>query len=180
MSLFDDVDAAWLGGFLDGEGCFQIVKHERRPGALSYQPSIMAANADLGLLERCRDLGEGTVCRVRPASSAWKATYRWNVRGVMAGRVAKAVLPYLHGKHEQALILLELRESIEEPASRGINYRTQRVSADATAWRETLKLAINALNRRGSTAPPTEQLLALEAVRSVLPEIALTHLRGTA
>jgi hypothetical protein len=154
------VEAAWLAGFIDGEGCLQVVRARR----VTYDASVMVGHTDLAVLERCSALAGGSICLVRTRSAAWKPSYRWNVRGKGVTPLLEAVLPYLVVKQEQAKILLILRLSAEVGARLG----KSTLSSQEREWRETLKLATNALNHRGSGDPSPEMLAALANVRQYL------------
>jgi hypothetical protein len=166
-------DAAWLAGFLDGEGSFQITLASRR---VNFDAAVSAANTHRDALERCRELAGGSICALGRSKSAWRQYYKWEIRGKSVTSTLHAILPYLVIKREQAEILMVLRLSSEAGARLGKSILPEH----EVRWRETLKLAINALNTRGTAAPSESAITALAVVRAYIAsdDRQLSLLRG--
>jgi len=96
--------AAWVAGYLDGEGCFTT-------NSLS---SILVdvSNTHLPSLERLKALFGGTI-RLKSSTSpaAWRRAYSWRVHGEKAERLIHTIRPFLREKQGQADLLLEFRRT---------------------------------------------------------------------
>lgn len=144
-----DIDAAWLAGFLDGEGTFMVTRTTR--ATLNYpffDAAIAASNTDERLVRRCADLCGGKVIKSEPKNKRHKTAYIWTLRGVRVGPVAKTVLPYLVGRVEQAKIVIELRAMTKRGSPKG-RFGTQK-TPEENAAREALYERCCMLNRRGN------------------------------
>ena len=105
---------SWLGGFVDGEGCFHINKY----------PEFHLTNTDRQVLEYiCENLKQSRVealrdCKVRLStmgSEKWKSRYKIQVRGRKAVEWAKFLLPFLRLKTEQANLLIQFPFCNQKP-----------------------------------------------------------------
>lgn len=160
MTGAPDNDTTSQDGFLKKRG---------RPSSLAPATTLAVLRRDRGLT--LKDLERRTGISV----SIWSQLERGlmvpqprHLAALGSGRVLLDVEPYIVGKREQVRILLALRASIEVPRQKGVWYQATRVPPNETAWREQLKLAVNALNTRGSGEPPAEQSHALAVVRGTL------------
>jgi hypothetical protein len=166
-------DRAWLAGFLDGEGTFQVVRHIKHgdkhfPSGSKlyehYSAEVCAVNTDKRLVDRCREIAGGFVMgpfRVSSKGGSAKSAYRWVLKGTKVSQLLGWIAPLLVGKSEQARILVLMREITTRGAARG---RFGRVTIQGDMdRRRTLKDAIHALNHRGTTpvAPHQQESLAI-------------------
>ena len=123
--------AAYLAGFMDGEGSFSIVKTyqitKRVDGTkhkgIRYHLHIKIANTDLNVLKWISHNFGGQVSIKKDWNPKWKTRYDWTLTGY--GNMEKfilAILPYLLIKRKQALVALEFaRLSGQEcPESRDV------------------------------------------------------------
>jgi hypothetical protein len=108
--------AAYLAGFMDGEGSFSIVKtHQitkRKDGTkhkgVRYHLHIKIANTNLAVLKWIVEHFGGQISKKKDWSPKWKPRYDWTLTGY--GRmeaVILSILPYLQIKREQSLVALE-------------------------------------------------------------------------
>ena len=99
-----DTEAAWLAGFLDGEGCLAV--YPVRDKYRAYH--ITVPGVHYGSLKRCRDLTDtGNVTVKHEADAVRQKQWYWRVaskRDIVD--IIRQVLPYLTVKREDALVIL--------------------------------------------------------------------------
>lgn len=107
LAIGRDVSPRYLAGFIDGEGALMIARssdssHKR----YQYRARIAVANVDRGVLEDLQGSFGGILTNQPPRKTRWKHAYGlvWTDR--MAGRILRAVKPYLRVKRRQAEVLL--------------------------------------------------------------------------
>lgn len=101
----NSLDAAWLAGFIDGDGCITLSKRRH------YTPLLVIDSCDAELLEKVkRIIGAGYVC-CKPKyknhhRQAW--SFRLNNFEVLCG-VLREIYPFLscNVKKQRAAIVLE-------------------------------------------------------------------------
>lgn len=142
-----DIDAAWLAGFLDGEGSFMITR-QRRGESCYYSAAISASNTDRRLVDRCRALAGGLIVRSPMKNTRWKTAYIWSVKGRLVRPLIGAVLPFLVSKRKQAENLLALRD-ITRNGSKSGHFGMPVKTAEEVAQRHALYSQVQELNRRG-------------------------------
>ena len=169
-----DTEAAWLAGFLEGEGTFQVVETRKTGSGPIYEAQIAATNTAYAALERCHEIAGGWLYGpIGRGNAKWKPAYRWTLRGKALGPVLRALIPHLVAKREPALILLCLREEITVGAN--VNeWGRKPLGADVLARRTDYKMAMHALNHRGALPTPQEQTEALARIHPQLEAIAAT------
>ena len=91
---------AYIGGYLDGEGCFRVSKTPIISVANTYPYTVMALQRLFGGTIRCRER----------ASELHRTLYEWTVCGSDARNCINIVRPYLWEKRTQADMLLEIFE----------------------------------------------------------------------
>lgn len=102
------VDAAYIAGLMDGEGCFTIVKSkaENTPIKTQYGLRVEFCMCDRGPIELVAKLFD------RPISTqvlkSGRIAYRVNLHATKAAAFIKSVMPYLRGKQQQAKLCLTL------------------------------------------------------------------------
>ncbi len=58
----NEIEAAWLAGFLDGEGSFMITRGWHNGcAAPTYDAAVAATNTDRSLIDRCKQLAGGKI-----------------------------------------------------------------------------------------------------------------------
>jgi hypothetical protein len=108
--------AAYVAGFMDGEGSFSIVKtyeiKKRKDGTknkrILYHIKVTIANTNKKVLDWISSNFGGTVYEKKSHNSKWKTRYDWFItKHSDREKFILAVLPYLQIKREQALVALE-------------------------------------------------------------------------
>lgn len=143
-------DAAWLAGFIDGEGCIKVQRSNINNGRVNYRIRVDVVNTNAAIITQIRDLvGVGAIYQIRSPSRCnprWKPLWRWQTNSAKDARtVLELVRPYLRLKVPQAdemlaLLSLPMRE-------RGC--RAKRLTPEEIADRDKHVLRISELNRRG-------------------------------
>jgi hypothetical protein len=97
----NDVEAAWLAGILEGEGCFHLQKtyqmyRGKRYGPY-FHPVIKVAMTDFDIIERLQAITGVGLVRTVPVRQEWhKEQWIWVVgRKAHVALVIKAVYPHL-------------------------------------------------------------------------------------
>ncbi|WP_394620972.1 LAGLIDADG family homing endonuclease [Lentzea sp. JNUCC 0626] len=108
MSRLDKVDAAWLAGLLDGEGCFDLPRGN---------PRVRVKMSDLDVILRAADLmGAKTYPEVVPGR---KPLLVAQITGDAAVEVLRAVLPFLGSRRSaRATEIILAHEAKGRPALR--------------------------------------------------------------
>lgn len=104
------IDAAWVAGLFDGEGCICIVQQKKKENRSRwFELAVSLSNTHLQSLERLMRLfGFGRIYRCR-ASETRRPHYKWGLSTCQAESFLLTVLPYLFIKHRQAELALEFR-----------------------------------------------------------------------
>lgn len=140
-----DIQAAWIAGLIDGEGCLGIWR-ERRQGNKSgfrYRAVVQIANTNRALLDAVAAVLPGTIQLKdarRTSALRHKPLYQFCVFSRCVGPVLKAVAPYLVIKKTQAEALMRFRDITDNAPVRA--------SQDHELL-EPLYQQCRALNRRG-------------------------------
>jgi hypothetical protein len=153
MSITD----AYAAGLVDGEGCVYIQNSTRKgPGRRSYHPVLEIGMSSKGrglLLLLQREYG-GTVNQSRKATERWDSAFAWVATGVTATACLTRLLPHLVLKREQARMAIRVWEIRQSLVPRG---GTNARWTDTAAMRcETIRRAVQELNRKGPEEPPME------------------------
>ena len=145
-------EAAWLAGFLDGEGSFMVTRSFRKTcAAPTYIAVVAAANTDIRLVERCKTLAGGCIVGIKSKSDRWKDAYHWTLKGVGVGPVLVEIIPYLVSKKRQAELLLHLRSLTRIGSPPGRN--STRKTLEEVDQRTSVYIAVRDLNKRGPRNP---------------------------
>lgn len=104
---FDEL--SWLGGFMDGEGCLNLLK---RYSGTSYTPKITIVNTNKVLIDKvveilsCKEIAH--FIDIKASTKKWKTRYEVCVSGMLrCKKFLELIQPYLVGKAPQAKILKE-------------------------------------------------------------------------
>ena len=107
-----DLELTWLACFVDTEGCLGLHKKHMYRGKYSIGPEITLCNTDGRLLQRVRYIMKQHelphYVHVYQGKHNKKANWVVKIYGMKrAKRFLEAILPYLVGKADQALAMLE-------------------------------------------------------------------------
>src|ERR1700722_7418020 len=107
-----DVDAAYIAGIMDGEGCFLIEKFatEASPIGFQFRSSVQVTMCEFDTIKWIADLTDRHIQRKKLKSGRTGYVIVWRNR--FAVEFINHILPYLRGKREQAEILLDYEKNI--------------------------------------------------------------------
>lgn len=121
-----NLELAWLGGIMDGEGCFSLSKRMRKGKLTNYNTNIIVSNSDPRIIERAHlileDNGIGHYVNWKtPGDVEHEVDGRKFKRSRQMGEVrvfglmrckkfCEAIIPYVFSKQDQAKALLEFIE----------------------------------------------------------------------
>ena len=112
--LLKKIDIANCAGIIDGEGCF-FVHHN----GLNVQVQLIVVMSDE---ETVNFLSQTLGGQVRPIDKANKLHYRWVLCSGNAVKITRTLLPFLHGKRQQAkLFIAYYEEYYKSGRGRGSN-----------------------------------------------------------
>lgn len=128
------VDAAYLAGFMDGEGSIMLT-----PRRDKVSVKLSATNTDLNILEWITEVtGVGNVSKQHLYSENRRQTWFFYCNSDAAISIIEQILPYLKIKSEQAKLAIETQRRLRIPA----------LNADRT-WQAEYIRQMKAMNRRG-------------------------------
>jgi len=120
------VDAAWLAGLIDGEGCFHIGRRKSRPPQRknpSYRFCLLVTMGCEQTVRRVHKLvGRGSV-HERPAKPRSNPAWSWICDGPQAKPIVQQILPFLRTKLEEAEIGLHFLSLPKTPSAHPGNHR---------------------------------------------------------
>lgn len=134
------VEAAYIAGLMDGEGCFYIerFKTDRSPIGFQYRVIATITMCDKRTIEYvCKITGKNYRIRKLPSG---RTAYTIDFRNGIAGDLLKAILPYLQNKKEQAEICLHFNKAVAP--GRGRTY-----TEDHAQVCEAMRLELQRLKR---------------------------------
>lgn len=138
--------AAYMAGFLDGEGTITLVKAtwKRNRAGFQYQPLVSLANTNRGVLEQIVGLcGNGRITVTNSPHVTHKLGYCVRFSTNQIRHVLPQLLPYLRIKKRQAQLLLKF-----------LSFRTagKHLSDETYRRMEDIRMQLRGLNQRGTTA----------------------------
>lgn len=154
-----DADWAWLAGFLDGEGSFQLryqrSARDRHQTSTVACVSVSQAEPRTEVLDWLKQQFGGSVAShgTNDRNSRHNAARRWGVTGARALVVCKGVLPHLKLKRRHAEIVIEhqaTKLSSHVGCRKGLPRSAVRVSPEIQALRAAHVAEMAALNKRGT------------------------------
>jgi hypothetical protein len=97
-SLMSETQAAWLAGYLDGDGSVALVKASRpgRKTPITRIPQVMLYSCDIELVDYAKSLVGGCIQRKSFSKSQRRQQFHWRLHG--AGKtlaLLERVFPYL-------------------------------------------------------------------------------------
>jgi hypothetical protein len=105
------VDAAYIAGFVDGEGSILLTTRKGKAGL-----KMTVANTNRAIMDwLVSTVGVGSLSNHTKASERNKAGWLWQFNSEAAESLLIQILPYLHIKVEQAKLGLETQEKLRDP-----------------------------------------------------------------
>lgn len=102
-----EVDKAWLAGFIDGEGCVNLMKkaiHNRH----YYVVRIQITQTHEDVLKHVAEItGVNRIVKMPRYQKNHADAFKWDADMKDAHRILTDILPYLHRKKEVAELALE-------------------------------------------------------------------------
>lgn len=136
MDRPSDTDLAWSAGIIDGEGCIRLMRHKSKK---SLTAVVHVINTDARILVKLRDMFGGTVSATPRESDNYLPAWRWQVNAAHARSVARAVLPFLVAKRDQAAALLAYEGLLRRRGGRVAD--SKREAVNAPLWEGQLSIA---------------------------------------
>ena len=110
-------DAAYLAGFIDGEGCVAISRKTdptMRAG-YGYRLYLAASNTNRPIIDYVRRItGVGFIYNMNRPSKRHKQAYSWQVWSQQARGVLEQILPFLRIKRKRALIAIKFASTFTQ------------------------------------------------------------------
>jgi hypothetical protein len=118
-----DIEAAYIAGIMDGEGCFLIERFatKRSPIGFQFRSSVQVTMCEFDTIKWIADLTDRHIQRKHLPSGRTAYCLIW--RNSFAVRFIQQILPFLRGKKEQAEILLHYEATIAP--GRGRTYKPE-------------------------------------------------------
>lgn len=105
--MLKDTDAAWLAGYIDGDGCICLMKKSKRK---ARSPELVIDSCDIELLDRVKSLIGGRISAKKSYNPRGRAGFHWRLNGsVQVVEVLRQLLPYMgcKDKIDRARILVD-------------------------------------------------------------------------
>jgi hypothetical protein len=122
MNKLNETDKAYIAGFFDGEGCISISKYQRegRNKTPVYSLQVVIAQKGVDVLHDLQFLtGVGAL---HERHKYHPGTYEWRLSPNDALDFLTEILPYLRGKHQEALIAIEYQNKQGNKNHKGKGY----------------------------------------------------------
>lgn len=108
---------AWLGGFVDGEGCFGIYR-KRTAGKMFHYPILDIVNTNPADIDRAVEIIRSvTGCSIESRVHGNGELPKWSIRVIGFNRMKRllpVLIPFLYGKREEAELVLAFCHSSEK------------------------------------------------------------------
>src|SRR5438309_7768535 len=110
----NELELAWLGGIIDGEGCIGTIHHTQRKNGRfveTWRPHISITNPNPLIIERCTSILERNGASFQLSSrttegTIWKTVMHVQIIGLRrVARVIPVIRPYVYGKAAQLDVL---------------------------------------------------------------------------
>jgi hypothetical protein len=135
----------YLAGFIDGEGCIRIQRHQKNFVSLTVE----IVNTNEQIIRLIAKWFKGNV-RCREGKGNWKNVWVFYNSGKNAAILLEAVYPYLLIKKEQVYIGLEFNKLIMRRGAIKGKWGTNLLPQENHEQREKLANQINILNHKGT------------------------------
>ena len=112
-----EVEDAWAAGFIDGEGCLEIIK-PRTSRSGSYMMRVTVSQKRREPLDRLSALYGGSIRKNK------RGQFDWRITSSSAGTMIDRILPFMIEKREQALIAKEFQQTVAKKGTRPKGFST--------------------------------------------------------
>ena len=161
ISMIEDVELAWQAGIIDGEGTVTLAKQMRkgRPSP-AYRPMVTVTNTNPALVMPFVDAWGGGMYK-RPdkrKSKKWMDSWTWYCPRSVVPEFLRAILPYLRGKRQQAICLIDFTKRcksfprVKGNAVLGKSGGSKPLGPEELFYRDGVWDAIRMLNGKGQFA----------------------------
>ena len=104
MKVLSDLDASYIAGIVDGEGCVHVtkVRNVNSKSGFVYRSGVVIGNTSFSLLRWIKNtIGAGTIKRNKK-HPRHKQSWQYNLWSDEASRLLEQLIPYLLVKEKQA------------------------------------------------------------------------------
>jgi len=136
MSEPTEIDLSYLAGFFDGEGCIDTTRRSLR---------VTLTNIQTKVLEISQRFWGGSIQSIGKATKA----RAWQLHGKDAVAFLKDIVPYLHIKHAQAILAIELNSRGNLRHLQTLDTPTN-ILEEEKSYRDWLKYKMRYLRGRGT------------------------------
>lgn len=168
--MITTMNAAYIAGLVDGEGCITI-GHNKRTETYEVRVYIGMTEPGKSILTRLETQFGGSVKMARAATDRWANAYTWTVSGKRAHALLIHIVQYLQIKQQQARLAIFLHEYIQEhvPAGKSRAVWTDTLRTKAA----TVKCEISDLNQKGPELDYTPPITGAGLYARIVGEMAL-------
>ena len=142
INKLSNTDAAYIAGFLDGEGTITIYRNSYRSadGTPTYALLVSIWNTFQGVIDWIAlTVGYGNVHFKRRSSvKGYKPIYEWKVNGEVAIELLRQLQPYLKVKRLQAEIAFQFGDTLSGPG--------RKLPGNVAEFRKRLRKQVSILN----------------------------------
>lgn len=143
LNKLSKIDAAYLAGLIDGEGCIFIIRARRKDSTRGfiYNSGLDITMTSYFILKFCHAVtGVGSLNKRKYAvKKNWKRAWKWRVCSNQAVEVLTQIFPFLKLKKQQAEIVM-LFQSRMYFHGRGHKLTNKEYAFQQKLWRQMKKL----------------------------------------
>ncbi len=143
------LNAKYLAGFIDGEGCIRIDKSVWKDKSRStcYKVQVVIGHTCLEPLASIQKQFGGSLRAIKRQKKEWKDAYMLQLTGQNARVLLNKIAPHVIVKKEQ----LELAQKFGSSITRGIPAPGKRISKEELELRECFYQEMKKLNSKGKS-----------------------------
>lgn len=117
MKVMNEVECAYIAGFVDGEGCIGLWREKRLSNKCGFRfhPALEANNTNFEVLYRIREMmGNGRIVHIFNKQPNRKPGYKLQLFPNQIRHILPQIMPYLIIKREQARLVLEYLKTVKD------------------------------------------------------------------
>lgn len=118
MNLTDE-KCAYIAGFLEGDGSFQVMRHKIQNKKYAYEYRISGYNTNEAIMEWLISNVGGTYKQIK-TSERHKKPFHWNIKTKQAIKLAEHIYPFLVSKKEEVSLWLKAAHFISDNCTRSL------------------------------------------------------------